>query len=281
MRYDTVGPNAIRIIRHVCPKCGERFAAQFVISTNPKTTSLLTPLTPPPIPSSPSSDHTAASSPTSGEAEQFAWQSYKQAQQYRQLSAAYYSSSTERFPLTVPYLPPRVLHKELTRVVEQHGIGYIVHASFRAHSTALYWNTVWHLLCVNLPVQFMLWELNGSDSGALKAVRKEGAGWEMVHVGRYMSDEQRALRKEKANIAQRQQRKRRGGGGRRPHTPQQLQQPQQQQQRESSVSSSDQHQALSPSPLSPQLDAVSPVAGAGSRLPTVQETHSSGEHTLP
>jgi len=257
-----------------CPKCGERFAAQFVISNNPKAASSLAPLDPPPMPSSPSADHAGSS-----EAEQYAWQQYKQAQQYRQLASAYYSSASERFPLTVPYLPPRVLHKELTRVIEQHGIGYIVHAGFRLHSTALYWNTVWHLLCVQLPVQFMLWEIS-SDQQHIKQVRSEAR--EMVHVGRYMSDEQRALRKEKLRLTQRAQRKRREK--RTPRTPQQ------QAQSESSVSSGEQQQALSPSPLSPQTDGHMPHFSASSRLPTVQESHpaadnaelsTSEQHALP
>ena len=250
-----------------CPKCGERFAAQFVISNNPKAASPLTPLDPPPMPSSPSSDHAGSS-----EAEQFAWQLYKQAQQYRQLASAYYSSSSERFPLTVPYLPPRVLHKELTRVIEQHGIGYIVHPGFRLHSTALYWNTVWHLLCVQLPVQFMLWELS-SDQQHVKQARS--AALEMVHVGRYMSDEQRVLRKERLRLAQRHQRKRRDR--RSPRTPQQSQP---QQSEPGTAWSKEQLQMLSPPPLSPQAD----------RLPTVQEMHPtvahgdespSEQHTLP
>ena len=265
-----------------CPKCGERFAAQFVISNNPKAASPLAPLDPPPMPSSPSADHAG-----SNEAQQFAWQQYRQASQYRALSTVHTPSSSERFPLTVPYLPPRVLHKELTRVIEQHGVGYIVHGGFRLHSTALYWNTVWHLLCVALPVQFMLWEVNSGDPQQVKQARSEAR--EMVHVGRHLSDEQAALRKEKAKLAQRQQRKRRGKQ-RRPHTPQQhLGQPQLQQQiSESSVSSSgqqQQQQSPSSSPLSPQLDAVSPFASAGSRLPTVQETHSTADsveqHALP
>ena len=255
-----------------CPKCGERFAAQFVISSNPKAASPLAPLDPPPMPSSPSSDHTG-----SGEAEQFTWQQYKQAQQYRQLASAYHSSAAERFPLTVPYLPPRVLHKELTRVIEQHGINYIVHPGFRPHSTALYWNTVWHLLCVQLPVHFMLWEM-GTDPHHIKQVRSEAR--EMVHVGRYMSDEQRALRKEKLRLTQRTQRKRRDR--RRPHTPQQ-------QQPDSSPSSSDRQQRLNPSLSSPQGDVNAPLYTAG-RLPTVQEIHSivdsgdsstSEQHALP
>ena len=264
-----------------CPKCGERFAAQFVISNNPKAASPLAPLDQPPMPSSPSADHAGSS-----EAEQFAWQSYKQAQQYRQLANAYYSSAAERFPLTVPYLPPRVLHKELTRVIEQHGIGYIVHAGFRLHSTALYWNTVWHLLCVQLPVHFMLWEMS-SDQLHIKQARSEGR--EMVHVGRYMSDEQRALRKEKLRLTQRNQRKRRDK--RRPHTPQQHQS-QAQQQSESSASGSEYQQTPSPSPLSPQLDPNTSPYHAGGRLPTVQEiqstvdsvgdnTSTSDQHTLP
>ena len=239
-----------------CPKCGERFAAQFVISNNPKAASALQPLEQPPVPSSPSSEHAGSS-----EAEQFAWQSYKQAQQYRQLSSAYYSSAAERFPLTVPYLPPRVLHKELTRVIEQHGVGYIVHAGFRLHSTALYWNTVWHLLCVQLPVHFMLWEMS-SDAQQLKQARSEQR--ECVHVGRYMSDEQRALRKEKGRLAQRSQRKRRDK--RRPRTPQQ----QHAQQSEASVSGTGAQQAMSPSPLSPPADMAASPHGVA-RLPTVQE----------
>ena len=263
-----------------CPKCGERFAAQFVISNNPKAASPLPPLDAPPMPSSPSADHAGSS-----EAEQFAWQQYKQAQQYRQLANAYYSSASERFPLTVPYLPPRVLHKELTRVIEQHGIGYIVHAGFRLHSTALYWNTVWHLLCVQLPVQFMLWEMS-SDQQHVKQARSEAR--EMVHVGRYMSDEQRALRREKTRLAQRKQRKRRDKQ-RRPRTPQQPSQQSYQQQAELSMSGSEQQQSPSPSPLSPQVDRNSPLHAT--RLPTVQENHSttdSGDlsaveehHTLP
>ena len=158
-----------------CPKCGERFAAHFVISVNPK------PVAP-----------AAAPSPTDGgtstEEEQYAYQRRLQSAQYAVLNQASYSPS-ERFPLTVPYLPPRVLRKELARVIEdpERSIQYIMNPSFRLHSAPLYWNLAWHLVCLCLPVQLLLWDM--SDPQAVAGEKNE-----MVHVLRSMSAEEREVR---------------------------------------------------------------------------------------
>ena len=157
-----------------CPKCGERFAAQFVVSANPKVTGKVT------TPLSPSHQGMGT------EEDQYNYQRQLQGAQYVALNAASHTGS-ERFPLTLPYLPPRVLKKEVGRVIDEHGIGYITHPSFRLHSTTLYWNLAWHLLCVALPVQLLLWDMTD-----VKGMRKERM--EMVHVMRSMSDEERERR---------------------------------------------------------------------------------------
>ena len=175
-----------------CPKCGDRFAAQFVVSLNPK-------YKPHPPRASPTSSSLAASpgvdpatgprpSPThhSSEEEMWEYQRYLQGQQYAALNAAA-STASERFPLTLPYLPPRVLKRELGRVLDEHGVGYITHPSFRLHSTTLYWNLAWHLCCLALPVQMLLWSMG--DAAEVKAVAAEKN--EMIHVLRSMSPEER------------------------------------------------------------------------------------------
>ena len=105
----------------------------------------------------------------------------------------------------------------------------------------------------------------------------------MVHVGRYMSDEQRAARKEKLRLAQRAQRKRKDR--RRPSTPQQSSQSPQS---ESNVLGGKSLQAPALSPSSPPVDVGATPHNAGSRLATVQEAHStadsadvSEQHALP
>ena len=159
-----------------CPRCGERFAAQLVVSTNPQAAGkVTTPL---------SSSHQGPET----EAEQrYNDQRQLQGAQYAALNAASRITGSDRLPLTLPYLPPRVLKKEVGRLMEEHGIGYITHPSFRLHSTTLYWNLAWHLLCLALPVQLLLWDMTEVE-------RMRDGEMEMVHVMRSWSAEERERR---------------------------------------------------------------------------------------
>ena len=187
-----------------CPKCGDRFAAQFVVSLNPKFKGLPSLSAPSassssnsaPSPSSALPTGESAAAPASAlsphregrsEDELYLYQQHLQSLQYAALTAAAHSGS-ERFPLTLPYLPPRVLRRELARVLDEHGVGYITHPSFRLHSTTLYWNLSWHLCCLCLPVHMLLWDMSEP-----KVIAQEKM--EMGHVMRSLSPEQRERRR--------------------------------------------------------------------------------------
>uniref|UniRef100_A0A023FGU5 Putative c-myc promoter-binding protein n=1 Tax=Amblyomma cajennense TaxID=34607 RepID=A0A023FGU5_AMBCJ len=54
-------------------------------------------------------------------------------------------------PMTVPYLSPLVLRKEVENLLEHEGDDCLLSAGFVDHHPILYWNLVWYFKRLNLP----------------------------------------------------------------------------------------------------------------------------------
>jgi pentatricopeptide repeat protein len=88
----------------------------------------------------------------------------------------------EKHTIWCEYLSPLVLHREITKLLQQIDGNYISSSDFHRNSPTIFWNTVWHFSNLRLPVWFMIPWLKGakSDNPKLKHRRNSVSATSML-----------------------------------------------------------------------------------------------------